>query len=204
MMERLDPAAVFPVQMRDVQAYSGLVYSRGLVSAKGGNISARCGGQFLITATDAPLRAIDSSCAVLCSADGTPLPGQEGVRPSKETPFHQSIYRCRPDVNFVIHAHPCSCIAQTLMEAELPMLTVSARMKLGHVPTIPEARPGTAELADQVEQAVRGNPECCAFLMKAHGALVMGRSAEDCYCLLELLEDTAKIALLTWPARHGM
>lgn len=204
MTEKLNAAALFPAQLRDLREYSGLLYNRELVSAKGGNVSARCADGFLITATDAPLRAIGEGSAVLCAADGTPLPGQKGVRPSKETPFHQSIYRCRPEVNFVIHAHPCCCVAQGLMEEELPMLTASSRLKLSRVPMIPEADPGTAELAALVERAVLDNPACSAFLMKAHGALVMGRSAEECYCLLELLEDTAKIALLTWPRRHIM
>ena len=83
------------------------------------------------------------------------------------------------------------------------MLTDSSQMKLVRVPTIPEAWPGTPELAANVEKAVRENPDTFAFLMKSHGVLVLGREAEECFCLLELLEDTSKIALWVEAARRN-
>lgn len=193
----------YPRQLKEVCEYSRLVYERGLVSAEGGNISARCGENFLITGTNVALRSADREGVVFCGPDGSPLAGREGLRPSKETPFHKSVYRYRPEVNFIIHAHPSSSVAFTLLNKELPMLTDSSQMKLVRVPTIPEAWPGTPELAANVEKAVRENPDTFAFLMKAHGVLVLGREAEECFCLLELLEDTSKIALWVEAARRN-
>ncbi len=187
-------------QLEEVCTYSRLVYERGLVSARGGNISARCDESFLITGTNVPLRMVDQNGVVLCGPDGNPLEGQPELRPSKETPFHSIVYRCRPEIRFIIHAHPVHSIAFTLLNKELPMCTDSARMKLVQAPIIPRACPGTPQLASNVEQAVLAHPQALAFLMQAHGVLVLGENAEDCFCLLELLEDTAKIALLAQAA----
>jgi len=39
-------------------------------------------------------------------------------------------------------------------------------------------------------------PEVSAFLMEAHGILVTGKPMEECFNQAELLEDTAKIAVI--------
>ncbi len=188
--------SIYSGQLQEVSQYSRLVYARGLVSAAGGNISARCGEGLLITGSNVSLRAVDQNGVVLCTCDGVPLEGREGLRPSKETPFHSRVYARRPEINFIIHAHPVHATAFTLLGKELPMLTESARMKLVNVPMIPRGLPGSDALAETVAEAVVSHPRSRAFLMEGHGALLLGQNAEEAYCLLELLEDSCKIALL--------
>ena len=57
---------VWPKPADDIIRYSALVYQKGLVSAAGGNVSARLGGDMLITGSNVPLRAVTTK--VLCSA----------------------------------------------------------------------------------------------------------------------------------------
>ena len=60
-------------QIENLISYSKLIYQRGLVSAAGGNISARCGRHVLITGSNIPLRAVTPEGLVLCDENGTVL-----------------------------------------------------------------------------------------------------------------------------------
>ena len=83
-------------QIENLISYSKLIYQRGLVSAAGGNISARCGRHVLITGSNIPLRAVTPEGLVLCDENGTVLDAPPHLRPSKESAFHLGIYRIRP------------------------------------------------------------------------------------------------------------
>lgn len=60
-------------QIENLISYSKLIYQHGLVSAAGGNISARCGRHVLITGSNIPLRAVTPEGLVLCDENGTVL-----------------------------------------------------------------------------------------------------------------------------------
>ena len=65
------------------------------------------------------------------------------------------VYRLRRDVNAVIHLHPCYTVVHSLRVADLPLLTVSARLGLGpRVPCVPVAYAGTRLLAQYVGTAL--------------------------------------------------
>ncbi|MGE4485094.1 MAG: class II aldolase/adducin family protein [Oscillospiraceae bacterium] len=184
-------------ELDEVIKYSKLVYWRRLVSAAGGNISMRCGENVLITASNVSLREVTADGVILCNMDGNVLEGNSSLKPSKETRFHLSIYKSRPEVGAVIHAHPCYSTAFSLGGEKLPLNTVSAKLKLIDVPIIQEAPPGSAELAENVRLAVsEDHTDAFAYLMRAHGILTMGRTMKESFDLAELLEDTSKIAIL--------
>lgn len=186
-----------PQEVEDIIQYSRLIYDRGLVSAAGGNVSIRCGTHVLITGSNVSLRNVTPDSLVLCDLQGTLLEAPPGLRPSKETRFHLGIYAHRPEISCVIHAHPSFSIAWSLEKKPLPLYTESAQLKLGNVPVIPDAPPGSAQLAQQVIQTVVQSPDTVhAFLMERHGILVMGETMQECFYQAELLEDTAKIAVL--------
>lgn len=190
-------AVIWPKQAEDIIRYSALVYQKGLVSAAGGNVSARLGDDILITGSNVPLRAVTHEGLVLCDAEGQVKRAAKGLRPSKETRFHLDVYRLRPEINYIIHAHPTYSVLWTLQKKPLPLYTESAKLKLGTVPIVPDRAPGSAELADAVAETVANAPaETRAFLMEGHGILVMGQTMEECFDQAELLEDTAKIAFL--------
>ena len=120
-----------------------------------------------------------------------------GQKPSKETRFHLDVYRLRPEINYIIHAHPTYSVLWTLQKKPLPLYTESAKLKLGEVPIVPDRAPGSTELADAVAETVaNASADTRAFLMEGHGILVMGKTMEECFDQAELLEDTAKIAFL--------
>lgn len=183
---------------REIIKYARLAWEKGFAGGTGGNISVRVGDRVLITATNSPLRETTPEQLILCGLDGTVLQAAPGQRPSKETAFHTAVYRQRDDARCVFHLHPPYSIVWGLTGAPLPMLTESARLKLKQVPLIPEGRPGTAELAEKVSRSVAEAPaDTRAFFMRGHGILVTGSDPEDCFHTCELLEDSAKIAVLS-------
>lgn len=187
----------YRVQAEEIVKYSRLLYERGLVSAAGGNVSCRCGSHILITASNTALRDVTVDNILFCDREGRVVDGNANLRPSKETGFHLGVYGAKPEVDCVIHVHPCFSVTWSLRREPLPLYTESAKLKLGLVPIIPDAKPGSAELAESVVRTVSGAaPEANVFLMEAHGILVTGKTMEECFNQAELLEDTAKIAVL--------
>lgn len=181
----------------DIIKYSKIMYDRGLVSAAGGNISAISGKEtFLITASGCSFRDIDQEDILLCDFLGNIIDGDKNKKPSKEYRMHAKCYIERPKTLCVAHLHPSCCIAFTAYDKELPLYTSSSKLKLKKVPNIEEALPGSEELADNVAKSIRENKESEAFLIKAHGTIVLESSLKECLDTSELLEDTAKIALL--------
>ena len=183
-------------QTAEIVAFSKLVYERKLVSAAGGNVSVRCGDFLLITASGDSLRDASEDSLLLCDLEGRVVEGEDTRKPSKETPFHAAVYRSRPEINCIIHAHPVySTIASSAFQT-LPLYTDSARLKLVEVPVVPEALPGSPELAAHVLRAVSvSHPKAVSYLLADHGILVLGSSMGTCFDTAELVEDTAQIAV---------
>ena len=119
----------FPKEMEELIEISHLCYERNLVSAAGGNVSVRAGAGLLITASGVSLRDVCAEDIIYCSMSGELLVCREGLKPSKETPFHLNVYRSRENVNAVIHVHPDYSTLWSLEGTELPLYTASAHMK---------------------------------------------------------------------------
>ena len=80
------------------------LHDRGLITATEGNISVRCPGGQLVTAGGVRKGSLTPDHVVRTDLDGRRI---EGVHPvSSESAMHLAIYRRRPDVNAVVHAHP--------------------------------------------------------------------------------------------------
>lgn len=196
MTVKFDWRSAYAAEISEIIKYSAIAYRHGLVSGTGGNISVRCDNYIIITATNVPLREVTPEKLILCSSDGLTIDAAPNERPSKELGFHAAVFHARADAKWVAHLHPVYSIVWGLKGLDLPLLTESARLKLGHVPMIPTGTPGSKELADSVSSVVKASPSAHAFLMREHGTLTLGATAADCYHTSELLEDTAKIAVL--------
>jgi len=110
-------------------------------------------------------------------------------KPPLEFHLHAGIYKARPDVNAVIHAHPnWSTILTT---AGAPYLPVYAQGSLVHpLPVLDSPNSiNTPEMAKRLTDVLGSRP---AALMKAHGAVTTGKSIVDAFVLLTYLEDNAQ------------
>jgi hypothetical protein len=110
----------------------------------------------------------------------------------------------------VIHTHSTHCVALTLtlntpQEDLLPALTPYFVMKVGHVPVIAYHRPGAPEAAEQVAQAIErsgnsGTPIRAVMLARL-GPNVWHDTPAAAMSVLEELEETARLQMLTQTAR---
>ncbi|WP_406678328.1 class II aldolase/adducin family protein [Moorella sp. ACPs] len=170
------------------------VYRRGFSSGSGGNISVRIpdSNYVLIKRSGCSLGRVRAVDCILIDMDGNLVEGRG--KPSKEINLHLGIYRCRPEVGAVIHAHPPYAIAFANTYGSLPLVTVSARAYLKQVPNISFAPPGSAELARLVIEQYQGT-RINTITMVEHGAVTAGKDLQEAYDLMDYLEDNAKVAL---------
>ncbi len=174
-------------------------FQRGLVGGAGGNISVRIKGreEALISATGVSLGDMTPATIVRVDFANKVLEAYDGCRPSKETGFHTCIYRLRPQVGAVVHLHPPFATAFAVRGKELPLVTDGAEANLKHVPVVGFAPSGSAELHRKIEEGLRNYPDAKAIIMERHGMFTMGPDLTSAYNLADLVEDTAKIALLS-------
>lgn len=115
------------------------------------------------------------------------------VKPSIETGMHLAIYRERPDVNAVIHAHPksISTFAVAGKTINLSIMPESVYL-LGELKCIDYYMPGSEELRDAVGVSAA---EYDAFLLFNHGMITVGRDIYEAYYRLETLELCAALEI---------
>jgi 3-dehydro-4-phosphotetronate decarboxylase len=174
------------------------LYARGHAVGTAGNISARLDDGWLITPTDACLGRLDP--AAIAKVD---LAGQTvaGARPSKTLALHRGIYARNAEARGVVHTHSTHLVALTLAgvwrETDvLPPITPYYVMKVGHIPLIGYRPPGDPQVADEVAALaarVRG------VLLERLGPVVWAPTVEQASAVLEELEETARLWLMTNP-----
>lgn len=181
------------------------LFQRGYVHSSAGNISVRLsadeGGGFLITPTDACLGFLDPDQLAWVDADGNQ---RAGARASKTLALHRRIYEQAPQARCVLHTHSTHLVALTLQgvwsaDDILPPITPYQVMKVGHVPLVAYAVPGDATVADAVATHIRQRPALQAVMLERLGPVVWHDSSARAMALLEELEETARLWLMTTP-----
>ena len=109
--------------------------------------------------------------------------------------MHLLIYRLRPDVGAVVHAHPPTATGYAAAGIALDRALCSEIIvTLGSVPLASYETPGTQELAEALSPLV---VEHDAILMANHGVVTCGKDLLNAYMNMETVEHFAKIALVT-------
>ena len=178
------------------------LYERGLIAGQDGNVSVRLdGGHILVTPAGLSKVDVTVDSLVELAPDGSPV--TLGRSASSEVGMHLCIYRARPDVRAVVHAHPPVATAfgvagRDFMDAVLPEVI----FHLGSVPLVPFALPGTPALGDAMAPYLA---EHDAFLLASHGATTVGPSLRLAHQRMESLEHAARIlhaaSMIGSPAR---
>ena len=169
------------------------MYARGYVASNDGNISARLDDQRLITTPTAVSKGyMTPDMMVIVDYDGNKLSGER--KASSELKMHLEIYRNRPDVNAVVHAHPP--LATGFAVAGIPLtraVLAEVITTLGSVPIAEYATPSTAELPEAVRKYIKAHD---GMLLANHGAVTCGDSVTSAYHKMETIEHFAKISLV--------
>ena len=185
------------------------LFERGYVHATAGNISVRLADGYLITPTDACLGLLDPQRLARLDADGQQIGGD---RASKTIVLHRRIYEASAATSqparCIIHTHSTHLVACSLQHAGaaelLPPITPYFVMKVGRVPHIAYHRPGAPEAAEAVAEAIAQYQQqgraIRAVMLARLGPNVWHDSPAAAMAVLEELEETARLWLLTQPA----
>jgi|DewCreStandDraft_1066081.scaffolds.fasta_scaffold00962_27 L-fuculose-phosphate aldolase len=170
------------------------LYERGYIVASDGNISARLpeSGHIVTTPTGVCKGFLTPDMLVVVDAEGRKLNGT--LAPSSELAMHLEIYRQRPDVHAVVHAHPpCGTgFAAAGLSLDEPLVSEIV-LTLGSIPLAGYGTPSTQELAEAIAPYV---PHYNALLLANHGAVTYGPDLETAYFRMETLEHCARITLV--------
>lgn len=189
-----------------------MLAQHGLVKRSTGHVSCRVPGENYILVRGRPpmdrgLRFAEPESIIRVDLDGKPVGDTAGVRRVSEIYLHTEIYKRRPDVNCVIHAHPPGVVLCTA--TDLPLRLISAthepsmrRLMLidGGIPVFAHTytlhtREETTPMLD-----VMGSNEVC--LLNAHGIVATGASIEKAVSTAISLEGFAKLNY--WASLRGV
>lgn len=168
------------------------VYERGMVAANDGNFSVKLDDNvFLCTPTGISKGFMTPDCICKVDAGGNLLEANAGFEPSSEIRMHMRVYRERPDVRAVVHAHPI--YATSFAIAGIPLtqpIMPEAVITLGYVPIAEYGTPSTEEIPDAIAKYV---PFHDAILLANHGALTYSDNLLNAYHRMESVEFYARL-----------
>src|SRR5437764_5349826 len=123
--------------------FGKLLHEKGFVSATDGNLSVRLDDhRILATPTAMGKAMMRVQDMVVVDEAGAKLKGRRNV--SSEIGMHLTIYKLRPDIRAVVHAHPCTATAFACAGIALDKpLCSEVVMTLGVVPRAPYGTTGT-------------------------------------------------------------
>jgi L-fuculose-phosphate aldolase len=178
---------------REILRIGKMLHERGLIAATDGNISARLTEHsVLITPTCISKGMMAAEDLVVVDMHGRRMSGFRDV--SSEIAMHMTIYRMRPDIFAVVHAHPPTATGFAACGLALDQALISeVLLSLGDVPLARYATPGTSELSEALEPFI---PDHDAVLMANHGVVTYGADLMQAYLNMETVEHFAKIALV--------
>ena len=168
------------------------LWEAGLIAGADGNVSVRHAPDRVLVTPRGLLKAeLEPADIVEVDLAGRHLTGCR--RATTELDLHLRVYRCRPDVGAVVHAHPPAATAfavagEAIPDDVLPEIT----LLMGSVPVVPYATTGTPALGDAVEPYLSGHE---AVLLASHGALTWGADLAQARIRMESLEHGARILI---------
>ena len=177
----------------DIVEVGRRMYARGYTASNDGNISARLGSDRLVMTPKSVCKGFMSP-DMMCITDleGKKIQGDRD--PSSEMLMHLEVYRHRPDVRAVVHAHPP--VATGFAVAGIPLdraVLAEVLTTLGSVPIAEYATPSTSELPDAVRKYIKAHD---GMLLANHGALTVGADLFSAYYKMETIEHFAHISLV--------
>lgn len=169
------------------------LYDKGFVAANDGNISVKVSdNEFYCTPTGVSKGDLTPDMIIRIDATGKKIEGK--LNPSSEIKMHLRVYRERPDVGAVVHAHPPVATAFTVAGIELnKYILPEAVLSIGDVPTCEYGTPTTMEIPDSLMPYIQNHD---AFLLKNHGALAVGFDLKKALFVMEEVEFNANICRL--------
>ncbi|BBH24847.1 L-fuculose-phosphate aldolase [Paenibacillus baekrokdamisoli] len=168
------------------------IYGYGMTTTSGGNLSILDDkGDIWITPAGVDKGSLKREDIICVQADGT-IVGHH--KPSSEFPFHQLLYRTRPDLRAVVHAHPPALVSFSIVR-KIPHthLLPNEYDICGEVGMAAYALPGSYELGEQIAAVLAKGIN--TVMLENHGVVVGGTDLFEAFKVFETLEYCARLEI---------
>ena len=169
------------------------IYDKGMTTTSGGNLSIMDDdGNIWITPAGIDKGTLTRNDIVCVKPDGTSI----GVhRPSSEFPFHAAVYKMRPDLRAVLHAHPPALVAFSIVR-QLPDLDLipTVRKVCQSVEMATYAVPGSDQLGENIGACFADGGDI--VILENHGVCIGAPDMFTAFQRFETLEYTANLEII--------
>lgn len=171
------------------------LYERRILASIEGNMSVRLPDDRIVATPSGINKGfMEPADMVVTDLEGIPEEPEAGGKPSSEIRMHLAIYRVRPDLKAIVHAHPTVATGYAVAGRQLPAAVLAEIVAtLGCIPIAPYGTPSTDELAEAVIGPIRNYD---ALLLANHGALTAGDSLQQAEERMYQLEHFAEVSLV--------
>lgn len=184
----------YKTERKEVAHFMRRLYKHGLTTTSGGNISLRLSDDIiLVTPSGTDKGRMNWKEVGIVNIFGENITPE--LKPTMEIEMHLSIYKKKSDVFATIHAHPIFASLFTAIKSKInTSLTAEAKAILGDPLLIKYAVMGSVELAEIVSENVLKSD---ILLLQNHGVLATGPNLLQTFDKIEVLENAAKMTLMT-------
>jgi L-fuculose-phosphate aldolase len=177
----------------DIVEVGRRLWERGFVASNDGNVSVRLGDDLLITTPTAVSKGfMTPDMMVVTDLAGKKVSGERNA--SSELKMHLEVYKHRPDVRAVVHAHPATATGFAVAGVPLDRAVLAEVITtLGSIPIAEYATPSTEELPAAIRKYIKAHD---GILLANHGALAIAGDVMGAYYRMETIEHFAKISLV--------
>ncbi len=169
------------------------IYDKGLTTTSGGNLSIMDDdGNIWITPASVDKGTLTRNDIICVKPDGTTVGPH---KPSSEYPFHAAVYKMRPDLRAVLHAHPPALVSfSTVRQSPNLDLLPSVRKVCPEVQIATYAVPGSDQLGENIGKCFADG--CDIVLLENHGVCIGAEDMFSAFKKFETLDYSANLEIL--------
>ncbi len=168
------------------------LYSRRLTTTSGGNLSIMDDeGNMWISPSGVDKGNLTRKDIICIKPDGSIV----GIhKPSCEYPFHLAVLRSRPDLRAVLHAHPPTLIAYSLMR-KIPKLNIYPGLSdlFGNMGIVEYALPGSQKLGKAISAEFKKGYD--TVVLENHGVVIGAKSLDMAFAMFEAMDFAARTGI---------
>ena len=168
------------------------IYQYGMTTTSGGNLSILDeNGDIWITPGSVDKGSLSRKDIIRVKPDGTVI----GIhKPSSEFPVHERIYRARPDIRAILHAHPPALVAFSIVRKIPETRLIPNFVEIcGNVSIAPYDVPGSTGLSIKVtNEFQKGNN---VVMLENHGVFVGASDLFKAFMSFETLDYCARLQI---------
>ncbi len=172
-----------------------MLWQLGYTASNDGNISVKVDNdRILITPTGISKGRMKPDMLVVVNGKGEVILSYDDYAPTTEIQMHLRIYKDRPDVKAVVHAHPPTATGFAVAHVPLDKYTMpEAIVSVGTVPLAEFGAPFTDQTQESISKLL---PAHDAVLIANHGVVTMAEKLSVAYYRMETIEQYAKVTLI--------